>query len=122
VVGLLLFFIRRQLGDLKEISLPGGSEATFEKQLEKARREIAELTLEAPNFWRSDRRVLRIAPVDSEILEMAEAIPEYLVIACFADVEKVLVELKCSLPDLTASSLRDVVHEFGPKEFGAPLI
>jgi hypothetical protein len=92
-------------------NIPGGGKATFEKKIEKARLQTDDITLEdhldVSIFSKGDR-----APADKELAEMAETIPEYVVIAAYADIENILLELAKAL-DQPA-----IKRRMGPGFFG----
>lgn len=96
VLVVLLIVLRKQIAGLAdrlhEITIPGGGKASFERKIEKAREETEGLILES----QLDLEALSPRanePIEKDFIEMAEAIPEYVVVAAYADVEKLLVQL-----------------------------
>jgi len=77
---------------IETITLPGGGKATFETKIEKARQQIDEILVESDSARPQLPTQAKEFP-DRELVEMAETIPEYVVIAAYADIEKTLIQL-----------------------------
>jgi hypothetical protein len=114
-VLVVFYILRKQVAGLaerlKEISIPGGGKATFEQKIEEGRQRTDEIVIKSQlDFPALSTKVSE--PIEKEVLEMAEAIPEYVVIAAYADVERVMVQLAKKL-DQAAAPQRLGPHFFG---------
>src|SRR5713101_1161073 len=113
VVFMLLIFLRKQLVGLaerlQEFSL-GGAKATFEKQLETARREAEKLpppstVPEIPD----DQRLVPITD-DARFLRLAEGFPEAAVSEVYKGIETLLFQIG-DLLDLRQTNASSVMDE-----------
>jgi hypothetical protein len=96
VVGVLLFVLRKQLIGLairlKELSLPGGMKATFEKELETGRSIAEQIPPEAP-----PQLVPPAADEESKLLRLAHELPEGAIVLSYIDLEKALSDIASKL-------------------------
>jgi hypothetical protein len=110
VVIAFLVLVRRQLAGLmeriQEVTVPGGGKAVFEKRLEMVRRQATAVVLEASANPASGEN---INGSDESVLEMANAIPQHLITAAYADIEKALVKVRPNLRKVRDGSIEDVV-------------
>ena len=97
VVGALLFFLRRQLTGLafrlKELSLPGGMKATFEKELEVGRTIVEQIP--APT---SPPQLAPSTPEEeSTLYRLAIESPDGAIVLAYLELEKALRDIAVKL-------------------------
>lgn len=97
IVGGLLFLLRKQLTGLaerlKELSLPGGMKATFEKELQVGRSIAEQIPVEAP--------LPQLAPPvpdeENKLFRLAIESPEGAIVLAYIDLEKALRDIAIKL-------------------------
>jgi hypothetical protein len=96
VVGVLLFTLRKQLTGLairlKELSLPGGMKATFEKELEVGRT-IAEQIPDQPQL----EAPTAVNEEENKLVKVAIEAPEGAVVLAYIELEKTLRDISLKL-------------------------
>ena len=96
VVGVLLFTVRKQLAGLavrlKELSLPGGVKATFEKELEEGRT-IAEQIEQAPPQPQLAPPPVDVNVEDNKLVRVAIEAPEGAIVLAYIELEKALKDI-----------------------------
>jgi len=97
VVGGLLFFLRRELTGLavrlKELTLPGGMKATFEKELEVGRAIVEQMPTQAA--------LPQVAPPaleeENTLYRLANEAPEGAIVLAYIELEKALRDIAITL-------------------------
>jgi len=97
VVCVLLFLLRKQLTGLaerlKELSLPGGMKATFEKELQVGREIVEQIPVQAP--------VPQLAPPapeeENKLHRLAIESPDGAIVLAYLDLEKALRDIALKL-------------------------
>jgi hypothetical protein len=117
VMVALLIVLRKQIGGLaerlQELSLPGGAKATFEKQLETARKEAGNLA--APSAEPQTNRLVP-EPEERKFLRLAAASPESAVMQAYKRIEGVLSKI-APLLHLDTDNALLVANELLQREF-----
>ncbi|HMA71891.1 MAG TPA: hypothetical protein VKP67_10445 [Xanthobacteraceae bacterium] len=111
VAIMALFLVRKKLGGLvdrvKEMTVPGGGRVTFEQQFEKIQIQTEAVVIEDLGSKATQKGQDRIE--DKAILEMAGAVPEYLVIAAYVDVEAAVAKVQQGLKKVRDATLLEAI-------------
>jgi hypothetical protein len=112
VVGVLLYLLREQLTGLaerlKELSLPGGMKATFEKELQVGREIVEQIPAQDP--------IPQLAPPapeeEKKLIRLAIESPDGAIVLAYIDLEKALrdVALKLGMGSKVTNQ-RSIVEE-----------
>jgi hypothetical protein len=124
VITVLLIILRREIVSLaqrlQEISLPGGTKATFEKQLQEAR-VIEATSSDLPKVEKTgadENQLSRIVPETSEsrFLRLLKISPEAAVMDAYQQIESLLVDKIAPFVDGVASSPSAVMDILAKRE------
>lgn len=94
VVVVLLFVLRTRIGNLadrlQELSLPGGTKATFQKAMGEAKERSQQVD---PNIQEAQLQ-RPLAEVQDPFVELANKFPEAAIMQCFRELERKLIEFR----------------------------